>query len=219
MSQVLGPVHYWQYGKIGRVDARFEALHESGHRLFGVEADRLYAEAILAYGKPHGETALEDWITEAGIHASLWGMLRAAELREATYIKGLIELFGEPAEEMALSVWVRQGKQLGLAARKELPESGRADIVAKMLWNVYADGMPCDERDRVVEESAARYVWEATHRLHREIWQEAGVDADVMSRLYGHWFRAFIRSLAAGCHFLVDETVTPSRYVIMAVKA
>lgn len=217
MSQVLGPVHYWQYRKIGLVDDRFEMLHETSHRLFGVEADRLYAEAILAYGKPQKNQDLEMLITDAGIHASLWGLLRSAELREARYIAGLTEQFGETAEETALSVWVRQGKQLGTAERRSLPRAGDAETVAKMLWNVYADGMPCDERDRVTESSPERFSWEATYILHQAIWQEAGVSPAVMSRLYGNWFRAYIRALQARCHFLVDESVTPPQYVIMAI--
>lgn len=215
MSQFLGPVHYWQFTKTTYIGERLHMLHMVARKHFGELADRLYDEVIEKYGVPVGANrSLEELIGEDGIHAGLEGMLQRAEKAEALYIEKLCERGGEAADELVAHVWLQHGRSLGRAADR-VP-SGDAMAAARALYDHYADGMPCDEHDRILYETKQRYGWEATHICHRALWQAVGADEERMRNLYTIWFRAFVRGLDCDCRLLVDESTPTATYQIVA---
>lgn len=217
MTMEIGPRQAEQYERIRILDSRFVALHAAARRVFGVTGDELYAEAVLAYGKPQTEQELATLLDDRGIHAVLAEIGCRSELREAKYVGSLLALGDPQAEDVLTAVWSQHGRQCGMA-RRRLVEPGDARSAVAAMRNAYLDGMPCDARDMVLRDEPQHYSWAATHCLHREIWREAGTAAEDMQRLYETWFRAFFRGLQAGCRFVVEDTANPPVYHVVAAR-
>lgn len=205
-----------QYERIRLLENRFAALHAAARQMFGLKGDELYAEVILAYGKPQTEARPTFQPEVSGSHAVLADLGRRAELREAKYIGTLVALDEPQAQTLLTAVWSQHGRQCGMARRGVEPGDARSAVAA--MREAYLDGMPCDARDAVLRDEPRHYSWEATHCLHRDLWREAGVSAEYMQRLYGTWFQAFFRGLQAGCRFVVEDTANPPIYHVVATR-
>lgn len=205
-----------QYERIRLLESRFVALHAAARQMFGIKGDELYAEVILAYGKPQTEERPTFQPEVSGSHAVLADIGRRAELREAKYISALLALDEPQAQALLTAVWSQHGRQCGMARRGVEPGDARSAVAA--MRKAYLDGMPCDTRDAVLRDEPQHYSWAAAHCLHRDLWREAGVSAEYMQRLYGIWFQAFFRGLQAGCRFVVEDTANPPIYHVVATR-
>ncbi len=214
MSAFLGPIHYWLYKKIRLVIDREELLYRRAYEMFDDLAEELYGTALSMYGRPlPADTDLGDIIDHNQIHNWLHHQIEVAEVREATFIKDLVDTLSEDGEECIFEVFYDHGNSCGHSAVDTL-ESDTASSIYKAMQNYYLNGMPCDASDPVFLEEDDEFVWSGTHQNQLENWKKAGANLSTMSRAYQHWFKGFVEAITPHFTFSVCEEFSARRYRI-----
>lgn len=209
MSAFLGHIHFWLYKKIRLVIAREGLVLEKGRETLGDLADELHESALALYGDPLSEAEpLEAIIDHGNIHGWLHNQIMTASVREASFIKDLVDCGAEEGEIAVFSAFAEQGQACGTVARDELAET-TPNMIYTVMQNYYLNGMPCDGGDVVLSDTPESYEWEGTHRNQMENWQKAGVDVQFMAKAYQSWFKGFVEAVAPGYTFTVTAGAVP----------
>jgi hypothetical protein len=196
MSQFLGHIHYWLYGKIQRVVQREQMIYGEALALCGTSAEELKEEVWQIYGEPLPERDLGELIDPANIHGWLQRQITIAETREAALISGLLEKCGPTAYDLVKNCFARHGKICGEHAKSQ----GKYDYIkANGIYQAVNDyllnGMPCDQGDMMAENSPDHVVWEGAVCLQERNWSKAGVDKQAMKEFYQVWMKGFVGTL------------------------
>ena len=92
MSAFLGHIHYWLYKKIQLLAERENLVLEKTRSVIDDLADELHEMSVDTYGSPiDPATPLEDIIDHGNIHGWLQGQITTASVREAAFIKDLLD--------------------------------------------------------------------------------------------------------------------------------
>lgn len=171
MSAVLGPIHYWLYGKIQLQEEWLSVMTEEGKKAGWVQTPCETEEGALIEEKP-----LEELIDETNIHGWLQERIQESEARYARLVKSL--LAEEPdrilrLEELALEF----GKKHGLSKGVTMEDAYR------QFENCLLNGMPCDRINQLLEKKEDEIIWEETRDIHKEYWIREGVDPSIYRRL------------------------------------
>jgi len=194
MSSALGPIHYWIFDQIGLVEGRGEALSEALAKARG-EAAREAWEAILAEhpGRFSGRK-LEELVSDGQIHQSLEAMMATVQAREAKLVAWAREHEGLDVLRRA---YAAHGAQWGGRVR-EAARPGDAPAVFSGLRELWLEGMPCDIRIEVVEETPKRLRWTQPGLALERYWEGSGCPPETMLELHGLWMSAFVEAAADG---------------------
>ena len=166
MSKVLGPIHHWLYGKIGRQEELTAAL-----------AELAMTEGWLRDAAPYVRhlPALESVIDEGNIHGWLQAQITDAEERYAGLVLRLT------AQEGRLEALCRAARDFGQT--QALPANAAPTEAYRAFEDFFVNGMPCDRVNAVTEDTYDRLSWEQTRELHAPIWEARGGDAALYYRL------------------------------------
>ena len=215
MSAFLGHIHFWLYKKIRLIIDREHLIAEKSRDVLDDLADELHESALAVYGAPlPSEISLDALIDHSDIHGWLARQIEIAAVREASFIKDLIDCGGPDAEEAILSAFHEQGATCGNAARDELPEAD-AESIYSVMQNYYLNGMPCDGGDRVEQATSIVYRWSGDHVNQSAHWKKAGVSPKFMKKAYQAWFTGFVGNLSPEFAFTAAESDSGTHYAIV----
>lgn len=206
MSAFLGHIHFWLYKKIRLVIEREDLIYKEAQKSLGDLADELHFVAVDLYGKPiPADRNLEMIIDHSNIHGWLQNQIEIATVREANFIKDLLDCGGEDAEEAILTAFVTQGTACGKVAADELNKGDHTpQEIYQIMQNYYLNGMPCDGGDTILADTADEYVWEGSHANQKGNWVKAGVDQTFMMAAYQAWFQGFVSAADPKFKFTVE---------------
>lgn len=205
MSAFLAPIHYWLFNKIRRVEIREQRLYEAAADMCGATADELREQVWQSYGQPLPETDLNELIDHANIHGWLQKQINIVETREAAFVDGLSSTCGDTGIQVAEEAFSADGADCGADAKA----SGRfaldtASGIYQAMNDYFLNGMPCDQADRLVENTADKVAWQGSDCIKGKNWQRAGAEPKTMFGLYRAWFAAFVH--AANPDFTYEQT-------------
>lgn len=193
MSEFLAPIHYWLYKKIRLVMEREQLIYEKALDLCGSTAEELRAQVWQTYGEPLPDADLEQLIDHDNIHGWLQRQINLAESREAAFIKELLDICGQTADEIIYEAFYEHGLHCGENAKlQQMYELNRADGIYKALNDYYLNGMPCDQEDVLVENTDNQVIWENIVCLQESNWKRTGVDYKTMKACYQRWWAGFV---------------------------
>ncbi len=203
MSAFLGPIHYWLYNKIQRVNERAAMLQVAAAECCADLAKELQADVEVIYGAPLSpEADLAEHIDTRNIHGWLQHQITLAETREAAYLNELRTNCGAAAEALAKEVFTQHGKTCAAAAKaKGGYDLQRAQGLYQALNDYFLNGMPCDAADQIIEGDHQRLVWEGPCLQERN-WAKGGIDKRLMKSWQQAWLAAFIAELNPAFSYL-----------------
>ena len=190
MSLFLGKIHYWLFNKI----LWFENLEEeiiSVAKSEGLDIEGVKAEIEAKYGAKLENKNLEEIIDTDNIHGWLQDRIHRAEGRMAAWTRFMIQNDKMSTLE---KVYIDQAKEAAEEVKSERAIENAVDIYNSM--NDYIlDGMPCDNVNQVLESDVDAVKWVRRICVHRELWEEEGVNVDVFYNLRGLWIKEFVSDL------------------------
>ncbi len=192
MSLFLGKIHYWLFNKI----LWFEALEKEMIKLAkeeGIDIDTLRKPILEKYGEETKNLPLEEIIDTSNIHGWLQATIHSAEGRMAALTKIILEKEG--SKEALEKLYIAQG----VLAANEVRESGTDLETAPEIYNsindYILDGMPCDRVNEVLSSSDAEVIWTRTICVHKDIWEQEGVNVDLFYELRSLWIKSFVNAI------------------------
>ena len=205
MSAFLAPIHYWLFNKIRRVEEREQKIFEEASEMCSSTAEELREQVWQSYGEPLPEKDLSEMIDQSNIHGWLQKQINIVETREAAFVKELTGMCGGAGLQVAEKAFSADGADCGSDAKA----SGKYDLsTAKGIYQAMNDyflnGMPCDQADMLVENSADKAIWQGGACLKEKNWTRAGIDPKAMTSLYRAWFGGFVK--AANPDFTYNQT-------------
>lgn len=153
MSAVLGPIHYWLYGKIGNQEELTAEIADLAEQNGWIEDAAHYQKSL---------PALETVIDEGNIHGWLQAQINDAETRYADLVTKI--LAGDEARMDALLKAAEQfGEQHAVAA-------GSPEEAYKALDDFFVNRMPCDRVNVKTGSDEDHVSWEMTQDIHVQYW-------------------------------------------------
>lgn len=193
MSDFLAPIHYWLYKKIRVVMEREQLIYEKALGLCGSTAEEMRAQVWQTYGEPLPDADLEQLIDHDNIHGWLQRQINLAESREAALIKELFDMCAQTGSDIVCEVFYEHGLRCGKTAKLQHKYNvSTADGIYKALNEYYLNGMPCDQEDVLIENTAYQVIWENNVCLQETNWKRAGVDHKTMKSCYQRWLAGFV---------------------------
>ncbi len=196
MSAFLGHIHYWLYSKIRRVVEREQLIYEKASETCKTAAEELQAQVRQTYGEPLPDTDLSHLIDPTNIHGWLQRQINIAEVREAAFIKELIDMCDTAGKNAVEAAFAEHGAFCGTHAREQgNHDITKADGIYNALNDYFLNGMPCDQADMLIVNSPEKVVWEGKNCLQETNWSKAGIETKVMKDLYQKWLVNFIKAV------------------------
>lgn len=166
MSAILGPIHHWLFRKI-------KIQNDLTNAIIDVAKDKELNIAPLAdidekFGSlPEGD--LGNIIDPTNIHGWLQDKIAIVERRLAYVTKTLTD--NNPD---AIGVICECAREFGVKNAVEA-DATPADGF-EYYENTFVSGMPCDGVNMVVNEDSDEITWQETVDIHKQYWDEVGVD-------------------------------------------
>ncbi|MGM0420651.1 MAG: hypothetical protein ACQEQG_06605 [Bacillota bacterium] len=91
MSMFLGPIHKWLYNQINIIERREQNLLDKFTQEYGREVKDIVQPLREKYGTPKQDKPLEELVGNSQIHPWLESAIIAAQSREASLVKTLLE--------------------------------------------------------------------------------------------------------------------------------
>ena len=196
MSAFLGPIHYWLYNKIHLVIEREQMIYDKAVDLCHSTAEEIRAQVWQVYGEPLPEVDLGELIDHENIHGWLQRRINLAESREAAFVKELLDMCRENAQQVVKEVFYQHGLQCGgHAKQKNSYNVIEATGIYKALQDYYLNGMPCDQNDTLVENTEEKLVWVNNGSIQEVNWKRAGAELKSMKEFYYTWLVGFVEGL------------------------
>ncbi|MCR4955506.1 MAG: hypothetical protein K6A30_02325 [Lachnospiraceae bacterium] len=148
MSELLGPIHYWLYEKIGHQEEITKNLATYAMREHKLEDISPYVKDL---------PALEEVIDEENIHGWLQDRICDAEQRFSNLLDALDDEMGD-VEELAY----RYGRTY------KLKESVAPEDAYRAFEDFFVNGMPCDRVNVITESNDSRLCFEQTEDIHKK---------------------------------------------------
>lgn len=199
MSAFLAPIHYWLYKKIRLVIQREQMIYDKAREVCGLAAEESRAQVWQTYGEPLPDVDLAQLIDQSNIHGWLQRQINIAESSEAAFIKDILDMCSD-SKQVVEEVFYQHGLQCGEDARGKFDVSGALGIY-KALNDYYLNGMPCDQADKLVEETMDKVVWESSTCLQEPNWKRVGIAANTMKAIYQKWLEGFIKGVNSQFEF------------------
>ena len=151
---VLGPIHHWLYGKIGRQEELTKVLAAHAKAKGWIEDTERFEKTL---------SPLESVIDEGNIHGWLQAQISDAEERYAALVCALLAEDGGRLNSLC-AVATTFGEQHAIAPDATPEEAYRA------FEDFFVNGMPCDRINAATAKDADRLSWEMTRDIHVPYW-------------------------------------------------
>ncbi|MCK5762762.1 MAG: hypothetical protein KAH05_01455 [Clostridiales bacterium] len=169
MSEMLGPIHYWLYNKILKLEE--------------IEMD------LLSMKKPDeymlSTKNLEEAIDETQIHKSLQDMIESTETRFANVIATISNRF------LLENTFEKHG-QLDAKSINTSDSSISIENIYKQLNNFLLDGMPCDTANNIRVSEENKLIWHTKDILHSPYWKKLDLNVDFYYTLRKYYISTFV---------------------------
>ncbi len=124
MSAFLGHIHFWLYKKIQLINEREQLILKEAEKSLDDLATELHDTAVSMYGEPiPADRNLQMIIDHSNIHGWLQNQIEVTSVREATFIKDLLDCGGDMATDAILTAFVTQGTACGTLAKEKLGDA------------------------------------------------------------------------------------------------
>ena len=169
MSAILGPIHHWLFRKI-------KIQNDLTNAIIDVAKDKELNVAPLAdidekfSSLPEGD--LGNIIDPTNIHGWLQDKIAIVERRLAYVTKTLTD--NNPD---AIGVICECAREFGVKNAVEADATPAAGF--EYYENTFVSGMPCDGVNMVVNEDSDEITWQETVDIHKQYWDEVGVDVSL----------------------------------------
>ncbi len=203
MSLVLGPIHHWIFNQVCLVEGRGDAIAEALISEGGESADEAWTAILAAHPGRFTGQALEGLVEGGQIHQSLESMIAVVQAREA-----------------ALAAWAREHEGMEILRRayaahgalwgermREAAAPKDAPAVFSALRELWLEGMPCDIRVEVVEDSAERLRWAVPELSLARYWEASNCPPETMLELHGLWMASFVEASIEGFAWSMPTSV------------
>ncbi|MGX4599720.1 hypothetical protein [Faecalimicrobium sp. JNUCC 81] len=194
MSLYLGKIHYWLFGKI----LWFEGLEDEIIKVAkseGLDIDKLSKEINLKFGEKLPNKPLEEIIEHGNIHGWLQEKIHSAEGRMATWISEILKNNKNSITKIE-KVYIDQGIKAGKEAINQNIDLSDASKIYNKINDYILDGMPCDRVDEVITSTEDRVEWKKRLCVHKDIWNDAGVDVSLFYELRNLWIKSFVNTIS-----------------------
>lgn len=214
MSLVLGPIHYWMYGKIKTTESRESAIVFAFKAKYGAaDADKVLDQVYKKHPKANNNKPLEDLLANKSIHQGIQSLIVDAETREAAVVAAFCAKYHDAAKvaaEAAHKHGIRCGKAAVKSKGLSTADCNSTSKVFEILGDFHSDGMPCDRGAQVVSDSEKCTSWDHESCVHEPYWRNAGANFLTMCDIVNEWIAGFgegvnpkigykrIKTLAAG---------------------
>lgn len=194
MSLVLGPIHYWMYGKIRTTEARESAIVSAFKTKYGAEADKILELVYKKYPKSNTNKPLEELLANKPIHQGIQSLIIEVETREAATIAAFCAKYNDAAK-VAADAAHKHGISCGKDAIKNkglsTADCNNTSKAFEVMGDYLCDGMPCDRGAQVVTDSENQTTWDHEACVHEPYWRNAGADFLTMCDIVNEWIAGF----------------------------
>ncbi|MEK7290398.1 MAG: hypothetical protein AAB013_00640 [Planctomycetota bacterium] len=194
MSLVLGPIHYWMYGKIKTTEARESAIVSAFKAKYGTEADNILEKVYKKYPKSDSNKPLDELLGNKSIHQGIQSLIIDVETREASIIAAFCAKYDDAAKvavEAARKHGVSCGKEAVKSKGLSSTDCSNTTKAFEVMGDFHSDGMPCDRGAQVVSEAEKRTSWDHESCVHEQYWKNAGADFLGMCNIVNEWIAGF----------------------------
>ncbi|MGN1389701.1 MAG: hypothetical protein ACI4WR_08635 [Bulleidia sp.] len=153
MSAVLGPIHYWLYGKIGNQEELTAEIADLAEQNGWVGDTEHYQKKL---------PALETVIDEGNIHGWLQAQINDAETRYADLVSEILA-----GDETRMDALCDAAEQFG---ERHAVQAGSSEEAYKAFDDFFVNGMPCDRVNVMTVSGEDRVSWEMTQDIHEQYW-------------------------------------------------
>lgn len=194
MSLVLGPIHYWMYGKIKTTEGRESAIVSAFKTKYGTDADIILEQVYKKYPRSNTNKPLEELLANKPIHQGIQNLIVDAETREAATVAAFTAKYRDAAQ-VAADAAHKHGICCGKEAIKNkgltVTDCNNTSKALEVMGDYLCDGMPCDRGAQVVTESEKRTTWDHESCIHEPYWRNVGADFLTMSNIVNEWIAGF----------------------------
>ena len=194
MSLVLGPIHYWMYGKIKTTEARESAIVSAFKIKYGAEANKILDQVYKKYPKANINKPLEELLANKSIHQGIQSLIIDVETREAGIIASFCAKYSDAAKlaaETAHNHGISCGKEAVKSKGLVATDCNSTSKAFEVMGDFHSDGMPCDRGAQVVSESEKHTSWDHESCVHEPYWRNAGANFLTMCDIVNEWIAGF----------------------------
>lgn len=210
MSLVLGPIHYWMYGKIKTTEAREAAIVSAFKSKYGTEADKILEQVYKKYPKTNTNKSLEELLANKSIHQGIQSLIIEGETREAGVVAAFCAKFSDAAKvaaDAAHTHGILCGKEAVKSKGLSVTDCNNTAKAFEVMGDYHSDGMPCDRGAQVVAESNKRTSWDHEACVHEQYWKNAGADFSVMCDIVNEWIAGFGEGINPKIHYQREKAI------------
>jgi hypothetical protein len=210
MSLVLGPIHYWMYGKIKTTQAREAAIVSAFKAKYGAGADKILEQVYKKYPKSADNKPLEELLANKSIHQGIQSLIVEVETREAVIVASFCAKYSDAAKvaaEAACKHGISCGKEAVKIKGLSSADCNNTSKAFEVLGDYHSDGMPCDRGAQVVADSEKRTSWDHESCVHEQYWRNAGADFLTMCDIVNAWIAGFGEGVNAKVSYKREKTI------------
>lgn len=210
MSLVLGPIHYWMYGKIKATQARETAIISAFKTKYGAEADKILEQVYRKYPKTENNKPLEELLANKSIHQGIQSIIVEVETQEAAIVAAFCAKFndaGKVAAEAAGKHGIICGKEAVKSKGLSPADCTSTSKAFEVMGDFLCDGMPCDRGAQVVADSDKRTSWDHESCVHEQYWRNAGADFLTMCNIVNAWIAGFGEGINAKISYKREKAI------------
>ena len=156
MSHVLGPIHYWLYGKIGKQEELTSRIAVFAENSGWISDSKVYVKKL---------PPLEEVIDEGNIHGWLQECISDAETRYADLITAILE-----PDNNRIKVLTKLAHDFGVDSA--LPAETTPEEAYKSFKDFFVNGMPCDRINTLISNDENSVSWQQTRDIHAHYWKD-----------------------------------------------
>lgn len=193
MSLYLGKIHYWLFNKI----LWFEGLENEIVKVAkseGLNIDKLSKEINEKFGEKLPNKPLEEIIDHGNIHGWLQGKIHSAEGRIATWTSKILKNDKDSITKIE-KVYIDQGIKAGKETLNQNIDLSDASKIYNKINDYILDGMPCDRVNEIITSTENRVEWKKRLCIHKDIWNNVGVDVSLFYELRNLWIKSFVNTV------------------------
>ncbi len=157
MSHVLGPIHHWLYGKIGKQEELTDRIAVFAENSGWISDSKAYVKKLQP---------LEEVIDEGNIHGWLQECISDAETRYADLITAILE-----QDNSRIKVLIKLAHDFGVD--NALPAETTSEEAYKSFEDFFVNGMPCDRINTLISNDENSVSWQQTRDIHAQYWKDA----------------------------------------------
>ncbi len=200
MSAFLGPIHYWLFNKILRVEGRAFAMASAMESNGKAEIAR---SKIEEYGQRLAGADLAELVEGNSIHQSLYGLISKVEVFEAS----LVEAAGDDYEIVKKAAEENGKEAAEKAVAKEGARPEDLESIYRFINDSQLEGMPCDPGAEVEPLDANRLAYRHIACNHISNWEYTNCPSSKMCGINNAWLKGFISGLNGDAEYTVEKTI------------